>query len=157
MVSFRIVHDRETGRPKGFGFCEFADTSSVDLALRNLNGYEIHGRPLRVDSATGGDRSADEVQQFQMLSSSSAGGAGSMNIGVGGGPGGQMSSSSHHQINGNSSSNIGGQDGSQPSGQQQLQPQSDELNPYGPVPEPGKAPVIGVYLLNKMIFDIVIE
>lgn len=32
---------------------------------RNLNGFELNGRPLRVDSAAGGDRSADEVQQLQ--------------------------------------------------------------------------------------------
>jgi len=66
VVHFRLVHDRDTGRPKGFGFCEFSDIQSVDLAIRNINGYELNGRALRVDSATGGDRSADEVQQFQM-------------------------------------------------------------------------------------------
>ena len=55
--SFRLVYDRESGRPKGFGFCEFADTDSAASAVRNLNDYEISGRKLRVDFSNepGGD------------------------------------------------------------------------------------------------------
>merc|ERR1711911_491343 len=34
VVSFRIVHDRETGRSKGFGFCEYQDPSSAQNAMR---------------------------------------------------------------------------------------------------------------------------
>merc|ERR1712137_1078134 len=51
VVSFRIVHDRETGRSKGFGFCEYQDPSSAQNAMRDLNGYELNGRTLRVDTA----------------------------------------------------------------------------------------------------------
>jgi len=51
VVSFRIVSDRDTGRPKGFGFCEYQDTDSADVAIQRLNGYVISGRSLRVDSA----------------------------------------------------------------------------------------------------------
>ena len=49
VLSFRLVYDQDTGRPKGFGFAEFADTDSAASAVRNLNGYEIMGRELRVD------------------------------------------------------------------------------------------------------------
>nr|CAH0110429.1 unnamed protein product [Daphnia galeata] len=51
VVSFRIVQDRETGRSRGFGFCEFQSPDSAQTAMRNLNGYELNGRSLRVDSA----------------------------------------------------------------------------------------------------------
>jgi hypothetical protein len=45
------VFDRETGKPKGFGFCEYRDTETAMSAMRNLNGYDINGRALRVDFA----------------------------------------------------------------------------------------------------------
>ncbi|VDD93806.1 unnamed protein product [Enterobius vermicularis] len=65
VVHLRLVHDRETGKPKGYGFCEYNDPQTAESAIRNLNGYELNGRQLRVDSAAGGERSADEVQQLQ--------------------------------------------------------------------------------------------
>jgi hypothetical protein len=47
----RLVADRETGRPKGFGFCEFFDVATAESAHRNLNGYELGGRTMRIDFA----------------------------------------------------------------------------------------------------------
>ncbi|CDO75095.1 hypothetical protein BN946_scf185010.g20 [Trametes cinnabarina] len=47
----RLVFDRDTGKPKGYGFCEFADHETAMSAVRNLNGQEIGGRPLRIDLA----------------------------------------------------------------------------------------------------------
>lgn len=51
LLNFRLVFDRETGKPKGYGFCEYKDTETALSAMRNLNGYEIGGRTLRVDNA----------------------------------------------------------------------------------------------------------
>ncbi|CEG76259.1 Putative RNA recognition domain-containing protein [Rhizopus microsporus] len=51
VASFRLLFDRETGRPKGYGFCEFYDAETAASAVRNLNDYEIGGRQLRVDYA----------------------------------------------------------------------------------------------------------
>lgn len=50
-IGFRLVFDRETGKPKGYGFCEYKDQETALSAMRNLNGYELNGRALRVDSA----------------------------------------------------------------------------------------------------------
>ena len=47
----RLVLDRETGKPKGYGFCEYRDEETAQSARRNLQGYEINGRQLRVDFA----------------------------------------------------------------------------------------------------------
>ncbi|VDM44509.1 unnamed protein product [Toxocara canis] len=48
---FRLVYDRETGRPKGFGFCDFADEASAQGAINTLNGADFNGRALRVNWA----------------------------------------------------------------------------------------------------------
>lgn len=45
------MFDRETGKPKGYGFCEYKDQETALSAMRNLDGYEIAGRKLRVDNA----------------------------------------------------------------------------------------------------------
>ncbi|KAI0826197.1 hypothetical protein BC629DRAFT_57247 [Irpex lacteus] len=51
VVGFRLVYDRDTGKPKGYGFCEFADHDTAMSAVRNLNNQEVGGRPLRIDLA----------------------------------------------------------------------------------------------------------
>ncbi|KAJ4489997.1 hypothetical protein J3R30DRAFT_3653485 [Lentinula aciculospora] len=51
VVGFRLVFDRDTGKPKGYGFCEFSDHETASSAVRNLNNYEVGGRPLRIDLA----------------------------------------------------------------------------------------------------------
>uniref|UniRef100_A0A182JQ71 RRM domain-containing protein n=1 Tax=Anopheles christyi TaxID=43041 RepID=A0A182JQ71_9DIPT len=51
VLSMKLVYDRETGKPKGYGFCEYKDKETALSAMRNLNGYVFGGRPLRVDNA----------------------------------------------------------------------------------------------------------
>ncbi|TPX32836.1 hypothetical protein SmJEL517_g04144 [Synchytrium microbalum] len=51
VVGFRLLFDRDTNKPKGFGFCQYLDSETAASAVRNLNGYEVGGRKLRVDFA----------------------------------------------------------------------------------------------------------
>uniref|UniRef100_A0A1J3E688 Cleavage stimulating factor 64 n=1 Tax=Noccaea caerulescens TaxID=107243 RepID=A0A1J3E688_NOCCA len=65
VVSFRLVTDRETGKPKGYGFCEYKDEETALSARRNLQSYEINGRQLRVDFAEndkGTEKTRDQGQ-----------------------------------------------------------------------------------------------
>lgn len=65
VLSFRLVSDPDTGRPKGFGFAEFADTDAAASAVRNMNNYNIMGRELRVDFSHVGGKDADGSASFQ--------------------------------------------------------------------------------------------
>ena len=49
--SVRIITDRETQRPKGFGFVEMEDDDAADAAISELDGKEYDGRNLRVNVA----------------------------------------------------------------------------------------------------------
>ncbi len=43
--------DRETGRPRGFAFVEFADRAHAVDAIQRFNGQVFNGRPLAVSEA----------------------------------------------------------------------------------------------------------
>ena len=47
----KLVTDRETGRPRGFGFVEMSSSEEADSAIRALNGHSLGGRPLTVNEA----------------------------------------------------------------------------------------------------------
>jgi RNA recognition motif-containing protein len=69
----KLVLDRDTGRPRGFGFVEMATDAGAQNAIENLNGKDLQGRAISVSEArerTGG------------------GGGGGRGFGGGGGGGG---------------------------------------------------------------------
>ena len=46
----KLVPDRETGRPRGFGFVEMEDSTAIN-AISALNGRDLDGRSLRINEA----------------------------------------------------------------------------------------------------------
>jgi RNA recognition motif-containing protein len=62
--SARIITDKYTGKSKGFGFVEMANSAEARQAIERLNGTEIGGRSVSVNEARpkeersdrGGDR-----------------------------------------------------------------------------------------------------
>ena len=66
--------DRETGRPRGFAFVEFANDEDAAKAIEKFNGYQLGGRALRVNAAEDRPRGA-------------GGGGGGRGFGGGGGGG----------------------------------------------------------------------
>ena len=50
VVSAALPTDRETGRPRGFGFVEMAD-DAAQKAIAGLNGRDFGGRALNVNEA----------------------------------------------------------------------------------------------------------
>lgn len=62
------MYDRETGKPKGYGFCEYQDQETALSAMRNLNGREFSGRALRVDNAAS-EKNKEELKSKFLISS----------------------------------------------------------------------------------------
>ena len=51
-----LIADRDTGRPRGFGFVEMSD-ADASRALQALNGSDFEGRSLKVSPAQERERS----------------------------------------------------------------------------------------------------
>ena len=51
-----LVNDRETGRPRGFGFVEMSN-ADASRAMQALNGTDFEGRALRINEAQDKPRS----------------------------------------------------------------------------------------------------
>ncbi|MCU0757930.1 MAG: RNA-binding protein [Steroidobacteraceae bacterium] len=74
--SVSLPVDRDTGRPRGFGFVEMSQADAA-RAIQSLNGYSMQGRPLRVNEA-----------QDRPRTGGPGGGGGGYRGGGGGGGGG---------------------------------------------------------------------
>ena len=50
VLSVKLLTDRETGKPRGFGFVEMED-AEAEVAIKALDGQDFQGRPLRINEA----------------------------------------------------------------------------------------------------------
>ncbi len=46
-----LITDRDTGRPKGFGFVEMGTEEGAQEAIKRFNGFTLDNRPLTVNEA----------------------------------------------------------------------------------------------------------
>ena len=54
--SVKVIKDRFSGRPKGFGFIEMPSNSEADQAIKALNGNRVEGNNIKVRPADPGGR-----------------------------------------------------------------------------------------------------
>jgi RNA recognition motif-containing protein len=78
VTSVNLIEDRETGRPRGFGFVEMSSKEEGENAIAQLNGKEVDGRELKVN----------EAKPQEKRSGGGGGGRGGYGGGGGGGRGG---------------------------------------------------------------------
>ncbi len=51
VTSIALITDRDTGRPKGFGFIEMSNDEQAKEAIKRFNGFSVDNRPLTVNEA----------------------------------------------------------------------------------------------------------
>jgi len=86
--SVALPTDRETGRPRGFGFVEMP-AADAQRAIQALNGYSMNGRPLRVNEAQDKPRTGGGGGGGGFRGGSGGGGNGFRGGSGGGGGGGR--------------------------------------------------------------------
>ncbi len=57
--SIKIITDKDSGQPKGFGFVEMPATNEATAAISGLNGREMNGRALNVNQAKSREESGN--------------------------------------------------------------------------------------------------
>ena len=73
-----LVTDRETGRPRGFGFAEMSSNAEAQAVIASMDGKDLEGRNLTVN----------EAKPREARSGGGGGGGGGGRGGGGGGGGG---------------------------------------------------------------------
>jgi len=73
--------DRESGRPRGFGFVTMGSDEEAQSAISALNGQQLDGRPLTVNEA--------KPREARPGGGGGGGGGGRREYGGGGGGGGR--------------------------------------------------------------------
>ncbi len=56
IASVKVIKDRFSGRPRGFGFIEMPSNSEADQAIKALNGNRIDGNNIKVRPADSGGK-----------------------------------------------------------------------------------------------------
>ena len=64
----KLIKDRFSGRPKGYGFIEMPSNSEADQAIKALNGNRMDGTPIKVKPADSGGKKRKKKRSFRRRS-----------------------------------------------------------------------------------------
>jgi RNA recognition motif-containing protein len=85
--SVAIITDRDTGRPRGFGFVEMSTAEEAQAAIRALDGKTMDGRQIKVNEAQAKSRDGGGGGRGGYGGGGGGGGRGGYGGGGGGGGG----------------------------------------------------------------------
>jgi len=51
VTSAKVIKDKYTGQPRGFGFVEMGEQTQAQTAIKSLNGKELLGKEIKVSEA----------------------------------------------------------------------------------------------------------
>lgn len=125
VIEARIIHDRETGRSRGFGFVSFTSNEEAAAAIAAMDGKDLHGRPVHVNYAT------ERTGGFRSGGGGYGGGGYSQNDGYGTGSGGGSGGGGYSQNDGYGTGGGYGQNDGNASGGSYSQSQSDGYGTSG--------------------------
>src|SRR5258708_38999939 len=75
ITDIALITDRETGRPKGFGFVEMATVEGAQEAIKRFNGYQLDNRNLTVNEARPREERGDRGGGFGGCGAGESGGS----------------------------------------------------------------------------------
>jgi heterogeneous nuclear ribonucleoprotein A1/A3 len=101
VIEARIIHDRETGRSRGFGFISFTSNEEAAAAITGMDGKDLHGRLVHVNYAT------ERTGGFRSGGGGYGGGGYNQNDGYGTGGGGGYSQNDGNASGGSYSQSAG--------------------------------------------------
>ncbi|KMZ65237.1 Ribonucleoprotein, chloroplastic [Zostera marina] len=78
-----VIYDRETGRSRGFAFVTMSSTGEAEAGAQQFNGYELDGRPLRVNAGPPPPRRDGPPQSGGFRSGGGSGGGGGNRLYIG--------------------------------------------------------------------------
>lgn len=69
VVGFRLIYDKATGKSKGYGFCEYENSTIANTALKTLR-IKFNGRPVKINpsdySSAGGQTSGNNRENSEV-------------------------------------------------------------------------------------------
>ncbi|WP_109027118.1 RNA-binding protein, partial [Klebsiella pneumoniae] len=85
VLESKVIHDRETGRSRGFGFVTFSSKEELDAAIEGMNGQTLDDRQITVNEAQSRSGGGGGGGGFRSGGGGGYGGGGRREGGYGGG------------------------------------------------------------------------
>ena len=67
MSRVKVIYDKRTQKPKGYGFLSVMDASDAAAIIREMNDKYVGGRPIKIKKSEWKDRDVKEVSKRKKM------------------------------------------------------------------------------------------